>query len=371
MTPGAVLPGWRRALHALAFAGLCAGAVPVFAAGEAEAPVACPPAAPVPDLSPAALSRALASGADRGLLWRLEKDGRRSWLYGTMHLGKAEWMIPGRRVLRALTQSDTLALELDLQDPATVAVFSAPADPDASARLLTPERRRRLDRQVAAACLPEGALASLRPILQVTTGARLAARAEGLSGDFGSEAFLSALARARGKPVVALESAAAQLKMLAGDSAAEEGEQVDQALDELESGQAGAQANELAQAWARNDWPRLDSYTEWCECLRTPAERRALQRLLDDRNPGLAEGIARLHDQGQRVFGAVGALHMVGPTGLPALLAARGFRVTPVVPAAAFPSAAASSPVAAAPPAAASPPLRAEPVEAGAMPSGR
>lgn len=371
MKPGPVLPGWRRALRALALAGLCAGAAPVFAAGEAGAPVACPPAAPVPDLSPAALSRALASGADRGLLWRLEKDGRRSWLYGTMHLGKAEWMIPGRRVLRALTQSDTLALELDLEDPATVAVFSAPADPDASARLLTPERRRRLDRQVAAACLPEGALASLRPILQVTTLAMLAARAEGLYGDFGSEAFLSALARARGKPVVALESAAAQLKMLAGDSEAEEGEQVDQALDELESGQAGAQANELAQAWARNDWPRLDSYTEWCECLRTPAERRALQRLLDDRNPGLAEGIARLHDEGQRVFGAVGALHMVGPTGLPALLAARGFRVTPVVPAAASPPAPASSSVAAAPRAAATPPVRAEPVEAGTTPSGR
>jgi hypothetical protein len=93
--------------------------------------------------------------------------------------------------------------------------------------------------------------------------------------------------------------------------------------------------------------------------VRTPAERRALQRLLDDRNPGLAEGIARLHDQGQRVFGAVGALHMVGPTGLPALLAARGFRVTPVVPAATSPSAAAT------------PRARAGPVEAAAAPSRR
>ncbi|MDR6535789.1 TraB/GumN family protein [Variovorax soli] len=357
MKPGAALTGWRRALCALALAGLCAGAAPVFAGGEAGAPMACPPAAPVPDLSPAALSRAMASGTDRGLLWRIEKDGHRSWLYGTMHLGKAEWMIPGRRVLRALMQSDTLALELDLEDPATVAVFSTPADAAASARLLTPERQRRLDRQVAAACLPEGALASLRPILQVTTLAMLAARAEGLYGDFGSEPVLSGLARARGKPVVALESAASQLKMLMGDSEAEEGEQVDQALDELESGRAGALAGELAQAWARNDGSRLESYAQWCDCVRTPAERRALLRLLDERNPGLAEGIARLHEQGRRVFGAVGALHMVGPAGLPALLAARGFRVTPVVPVPASPSLSASP--------------SAEPVEAASAPPRR
>ncbi|OUM04377.1 TraB/GumN family protein [Variovorax sp. JS1663] len=321
---------WSRALRALAFAVLCGGAGPVLAAGEASTAPACPPPAPAPDLSPAAV----AAAADHGLLWRIDKDGRSSWLYGTMHLGKAEWVLPGPRVLRALTRSDTLALELDLQDPATVAVFSEPSDPALRERLLTPERQRRLARQAAQACLPEGALASLRPILQATTLAMLAARAEGLYGDYGSEVFLSAFARARGKPVVALESAAAQLKMLAGDSEAEEGEQVDQALDELESGRAAVLAGELADAWARSDWPRLDGYTRWCDCVRTPAERRALRRLLDERNPGLADGIARLHASGQRVFGAVGALHMVGPQGLPALMAARGFRVTAVVPAA-------------------------------------
>ncbi|CAN7212326.1 TraB/GumN family protein [Variovorax sp. LjRoot290] len=323
---------WHRALCALGFAFLCAGAAPAFAADEGSAKPFCPPPAAMPDLSAEAMRRAMQQAIDRGLLWRIEKDGRSSWLYGTMHLGKAEWMVPGPRVLRALMQSDTLVLELDLLDPATLAVFSAPADQAASARVLTPERQRRLDRQAAAACLPQGALARLRPILQVTTLSMLAARSEGLYGDYGSEAFLAGLARARGKPIVALETATDQLKMLGGDSEAEEGEQIDQALDELESGRTGALAGELAQAWARNDWARLDSYTQWCDCMRTPADRRALKRLLDDRNPGLADGIARLHARGQRVFGAVGALHMVGPTGLPALLAARGFRVTAVVP---------------------------------------
>jgi len=312
---------WPRPLRALAFALLCIGAAPAIAADEASPKPVCPQPAAVPDLSPAAMGRALQQAVDRGLLWRIEKDGRSSWLYGTMHLGKAEWIFPGARVLRALMQSDTLALELDLLDPATLAAFSAPADRAATARVLTPERRHRLDRQAAVACMPESALAMLRPILQVTTLSMLAARSEGLYGDYGSEAFLSGLARARGKPVVALETAAEQLKMLGGDSEVEEGEQIDQALDDLESG--------------RNDWARLDSYLQWCDCLRTPSDRSAFKRLLDDRNPGLADGIARLHDQGQRVFGAVGALHMVGPQGLPALLAARGFRVTAVVPGAA------------------------------------
>lgn len=170
---------WHRPLCALGFAFLCAGAAPAFAADEGSAKPFCPPPAAMPDLSAEAMRRAMQQAIDRGLLWRIEKDGRSSWLYGTMHLGKAEWMVPGPRVLRALMQSDTLALELDLLDPATLAVFSAPADQAASARVLTPERQRRLDRQAAAACLPQGALARLRPILQVTTLSMLAARSRG------------------------------------------------------------------------------------------------------------------------------------------------------------------------------------------------
>ena len=54
-------------------------------------------------------------------------------------------------------------------------------------------------------------------------------------------------------------------------------------------------------------------------------------RLLDARNPGLAERIDALHTSGQRVFAAVGSLHMIGRTGLPALLARRGYTVERIV----------------------------------------
>ncbi|MET0544526.1 MAG: TraB/GumN family protein [Variovorax sp.] len=308
---------------------LCALALVHAAAPAAE----CPPAADVGQLTRGSAEEATRRAVDRGFLWQLERGGRTSWLYGTMHLGKAEWLIPGPTVREALAQSDTVALELDLGDPATLAVFAAPADAAVMARVLTPERRQRLAQQAALACLPDGALAGMRPILQLATLSMLAARSEGLYADFGSEAFLTMFARARKKPLVGLESAADQLKALAGETEAEEGEQIDQGLTDLESGDARRQGEQLADVWAHSDWTRLDRYRQWCDCIRTPADELALRRLLDDRNPGLAAGIARLHDGGQRVFAAVGALHMVGSAGLPALLESRGFRVTQRVPA--------------------------------------
>jgi hypothetical protein len=317
---------------------LCGAALAFSAAaGPATVPdesanAACPPSAVLPDLSPAGVAGAMQHAVDRGVLWRIEKDGRSSWLYGTLHLGKADWIFPGPRVRAAIAQSDTVALELDPLDPATQAAFAAPADGASAARVLTPERRRRLDRQVAGACLPEAALAKMSPLLQATALILLSARTEGLYAEFGTDAFLSGLAHGRGRPVVPLETAAEQLKALTGGSDAEEGEQLDAALDELEAGQSAAKAGELAEAWAHSDQAKLDRYAQWCECLRTAADSRMLQRLLDDRNPHLAEGIARLHAEGRRVFGAVGALHMIGPQGLPALMAARGFQVTPMLP---------------------------------------
>lgn len=320
--------GARRFFRQMAAALLVFGIA--GAALAADAPAVCVPAAtPSWDEVQNASKRA----QDRGFLWRLEKDGRTSWLYGTLHVGKPAWMYPGEKVGAALRQSDIVALELDLSDPATLAVFTAPLDAAAVARILTPDRQRRLDRQIAIACLSADALARLRPILQATTLAGLALRHDGMFAEWGSEHFLGAYARSNARPIVALEDARMQLKALAGESEMEEGAQIDETLDELESGQARALGAELANVWASSDWQKLADYRRWCDCVKTPADERALKRLLDDRNPGLADGIARLHDQGRRAFAAVGALHMVGPKGLPAVLAARGFRVTQQVPA--------------------------------------
>ena len=112
----------------------------------------------------------------------------------------------------------------------------------------------------------------------------------------------------------------------------------------LENGQARATLRRLAEAWARADRPTLEDYPRWCRCADTPAARARLQRLLQDRNAAMAARLQALHAEGAQPLVAVGALHLVGPQGLPALLQAAGFTVQALVPAPRPASAGAQSP---------------------------
>jgi len=109
--------------------------------------------------------------------------------------------------------------------------------------------------------------------------------------------------------------------------------QVSDTLDELEKGSGLAVMGRLARAWAGSQWAELDTYLDWCDCINTPEQRSFQRRLVDERNLVLARRVQAIHDAGHSVFVAVGSLHMIGPQGLPALLAARGFKVEAVIPA--------------------------------------
>lgn len=286
----------------------------------------CPPApvAPTPAQLQAAQQR------DRGVLWKLQRDGRSSWLYGTLHVGKAEWMTPGPRVAAALAASSVLALEIDPTDGGTQGDLAAGDGEPLPA--LPPALRERLARQIAAACLPEGALAGMHPAMQAVVLSVLQARWIGLDPGYAQELALALGARQAGRRIVALESVALQKQVLVPQQPDQALAQVEQTLAALESGQGRQVLQRLAQAWERSDLATLEDYERWCDCVRDADERAAMQALNDARNPALADGIEALHREGRPVFAAVGALHMTGPAALPRLLAARGFVVERVLP---------------------------------------
>ena len=296
---------------------------------SAHAADACPPNTPTP--TPEQLTAAAANARDHGLLWRVSKGGRSAYLYGTVHVGKLDWVLPGPALNKAWEDTDTLAVELDISDAKTIRALTQ--DAPQLARPLDAPTQARLDAQVRAACLPPQALAALHPLMQVSTLAMLAGRWDELDAGYAQEAMLLTRARAEERRVVALETAQEQLAALIPRDAKDVRRGIDDGLDQLERQQVRAPMLKLAQAWADSDLPLLQRYEQWCDCVHDESDRRYLHGLLEKRNPKMAERFVALHASGRRVLVAVGALHMIGPTGLPALLKKMGFTVERLVPA--------------------------------------
>jgi len=266
----------------------------------------------------------LKAARDRGYLWRISKDGRSSYLYGTIHIGKLEWAFPGKKVSQALRDADTLALEVDLTDPQLTKSIAVAGS---KAPVLPAPLRERLDRQLALACVPGGALASFHPVMQATALTVMAARWDGLDPQFAQELSLAGFARATQRPIVALETAQSQMGVIvAGDETAVFAT-IENMLDQLERNRVRPMLARMSAAWENSDLAELETYERWCDCVNTDAEREFMTRLNDGRNPSMADGIDALHRQGKKVFAAVGSLHMTGPKALPRLMAERGYAV--------------------------------------------
>lgn len=294
-----------------------------LAAVQAQTSAGCPPQAQSPTQSQ--LQAAAANARDRGLLWRVTRDGRTAYLYGSIHVGKLDWAFPGPQLTAALMASDTVALEIDIGDPQMAARVQPPTG--TATPTLTPALRERLARQVDAACLPKERLGAMHPVMQAVTLTVLAARWQGLDPGYAQEIALSGFARTRQRRVVSLESPELQMAALIPSEAADAERLVAQLLEQLEDGRVQRVISRLAAAWERGDLAEIETYERWCDCIASDDDREQMRRLNDERNPALADAVEALHRDGRKVFAAVGALHMTGAQALPMLMRQRGFTV--------------------------------------------
>ncbi|WP_374478045.1 TraB/GumN family protein [Zoogloea sp.] len=276
----------------------------------------------------------LASAAGPLFLWELRDAGGalRAWLYGTIHVCDAACFPLPDEVRKALAKADSLALELDLADPAVMQRLGEAALLPAGTRLdarLPPALRPRLVLASTRMGLPPEAVQRLQPWMVSTLLTVRVAEMVGFRTEQGVDLWLAGQARAAGKPLWALETVERQIAALSGGGDAAQMASLTEVIELIESGDARAYFQRMLDAWRAGDVTALDHLLR--EELSSAAMAPLFEEMLDRRNREMADTLLRRLEGGGRPFVAVGAGHFGGASGLLAELAARGYQLKQVV----------------------------------------
>ena len=264
-------------------------------------------------------------------LWTIQGQHNRVHLFGSVHmLGDTDFAFPGgpeSRLGAAYRDAEALIMEVPPGETASPEMLTATA-----ARAIDPDGRGLDDllgdeaAAVHAAAEKRGIdLAPLAPFepwfasLVVTVQS---AMKQGLAAEHGVEQLVAAAAARDHKPVTGLETADGQLQLF---DRLPSGLQAQLLLKTIEeSDEDGAKLDALVDAWKRGDLAALDGLMSQ-EFEEFPELRASL---VVDRNRRWVEQILPLLDDDRDYLIIVGALHLVGSDGVPALLARRGVKST-------------------------------------------
>ena len=251
-------------------------------------------------------------------LWEVSgPNGEHGWLFGTIHAlpDGAEWRTP--EVDAAVAAADLLVVEVAELGDSERATESFEERARTGGLPPLSQRVAAEDRPALAALMERAGRddADFADTESWAAGLLLASAVrEGDPANGVDRALL-----AEGKPVASLESFAAQYVRFDRLSEGDQADLLAGIAHETESARSDARV----EAWLTGDTEALER-DALGGLLAYPRLREAL---LDARNREWVERIDALLREGRKPLVAVGAAHMLGDGGLPALLAARGYAV--------------------------------------------
>ena len=260
-------------------------------------------------------------------LWHVEGDTNSVYLLGSIHMLRAgDHPLP--RILDSVyDDAEVLVMELDMDDldPVyTQAAFNRAGvltDGTTLRDLMGEELYARAVEAAAAADIPLDMLARSEPWLAAMTVELMVLYRIGFNPILGVEMTMTNRATSDGKPIEGLESVDEQLGFLDGLPIEAQREMLLQTL--LQSAEVGESVEMLIGAWRNGDTATLER-----ELLSDLAQQADLyDALIVQRNLRWADAIEDWLDDEDDYLVVVGALHLVGDDGLPALLDRAGFEI--------------------------------------------
>ena len=270
---------------------------------------------------------AAASSNGAGLVYQVEGPNGRFYLAGSMHLLHAERASLPAPLERAYRNSASIVMEIDTddgdaQDAGARLLEAAQLAPDTSLQALLGEARWNTVRSALAEAGFDAERASrFEPwgLALLLTQAGFAR--QGYTSAAGVEQQWTERARRDGKPISGLETAAMQIALLDGLDMNVQRQMLDLTLEEVQ--EMPQMLDELEDAWRAGDLQRLEALL--LEGYRQMPE--LYTALLVERNRRWVSQIRAWPTTSPPRLVLVGALHLVGEQGLPALLQRAGYTV--------------------------------------------
>jgi uncharacterized protein YbaP (TraB family) len=270
------------------------------------------------------------------LAWRIETErGAKLFLLSSIHVGPPSGWVYPPAVEHAFERSSAVVVEVDPAELSggrlqmLVARYGMlPAGTKLRDRI-SPETWNLLQQHVERSALPPDAVERMQPWLIGNLLVTDATRRLGLSPHGGVD--VGFVDQAGERSVVPLESAEYQLSLLANMPGTMQELNLRDTIERFDD--IDGYVTELVDRWRVGDQPGLERLF-FSGYGVDPTSEAFLEILIFRRNREMAERLRVLLDaeqhQGETVFVVVGAGHVIGPNGIPALLAERGYRVTPL-----------------------------------------
>jgi uncharacterized protein YbaP (TraB family) len=282
------------------------------------------PAPAVPSASSAAAAPSPQPARPTVFLWKAQLGPSTVHFLGSVHVARAQLYPLDPRIEAAFAASDTLLLELDLDDQTQLAVAQRmlelgrlPAGKKLQ-DVVQPQTWQLLSETEQRRGLNLFGLRGFRPWFVALALTTQALEKEGYSAEQGIDEHFRQAAAGRLK-VGALETVDEQLSLFTQLSDADAELLLRQTLEEID--QYAQQLDASFELWKAGDAAQLD------QLLLTPmrSEYPALfSKLFLERNRRMLERLEQLAKQPGRYFVVVGAGHLVGAGGIVDLLRARG-----------------------------------------------
>jgi uncharacterized protein len=260
-------------------------------------------------------------------LWTVHTKNATAYLLGSIHLlpANVEWRTP--EIETALRASDVFVFEAptDETGKATAADFMSAhgtLPPElALPSLLNDEELKDYRQALALTHVPPDSLVHMRPWLAALVLEVAFIRGQHYEPNSGIDHQVALLATAEGKPLRYFETVTQQLSLLMPQDQKLELAQFDATLKEFQS--APNELGPLVDAWAHSRVAEVDRLMNK-DLESVPGAKKAL---IDDRNDAWVVKLGTMLKEHHTYFITVGAGHLAGPHGLPALLRKTGYSV--------------------------------------------